>query len=192
MSRTLACLLAVGVTGGCIEDSTYSLEVAPLEVPRGVTRPLSLTTPGTLPALTAFLIDVDDPGLVDVHLSADQRRFELHAVGEGQTTVHLVYRDTVLHVPTTVLPAATVSIAVRPGGIQAPIGGQVALAAIATNTADEQVDVTARTLWTVDDPHVARLYSDGTLQGMAVGATFLRAELDRISQTAAVAVVPAN
>lgn len=192
MSRTLACLLLAVGASACIEDSTYGLDVAAVELPRGLTRPLQVTAVGAAPALSTFLVDVDDPSLVEVHLSADQRRFELHALGEGQTTVHLIYRDTVLHVPTTVLPATTVSIVVRPGGISAPIGGQVSLAAIATNTADELVDVTGRALWTVDDPHVARLYSDGTLQGMSVGTTSLRAELDGVAQTAQVSIGPAN
>jgi hypothetical protein len=191
MSRTLACLLALAGSA-CIEDSYYGLDASPVELPRGVTRPIGLTALGTMPPLTSFLIDVDDPALVTVGLSADERQFDLHALGEGQTTVHLIYRDSVLHVPTTVLPPATVSIAVRPGGVTAPIGGEVVLAAIATNTADELVDVTSRALWTVDDPQVARLYSDGTLEGMSVGTTYLRAEVDGVAQTAAVSIVPAH
>ncbi|MFN0251487.1 MAG: hypothetical protein ACKV2T_31720 [Kofleriaceae bacterium] len=191
MSRTLACLLALSASA-CIEDSYYGLEASPVELPRGATRPLGLTSVGTMPPLSSFLIDVDDPSRVNVTLSADQRNFDLHAVGEGQTTVHLIYRDSVLHVPTTVLPAATVSLVVRPGGITAPIGGEVSLSAIATNTADELVDVTSRALWTVDDPHVARLYSDGTLEGMTVGTTHLRAELDGVVQMAAVSIVAPN
>ncbi|MGE0397548.1 MAG: hypothetical protein AB7T06_12575 [Kofleriaceae bacterium] len=193
MSRTLACLLAL-TTGACIEDPdyVYGLEASSVELPRGVTRPIGLTSAGALPALSTFLIDVDDPALVTVRLSADQQRFELHAIGEGSTTVHLIYRDSVLHVPTTILPAATVSIALRPGDVSAPIGAAVSLAAIATNTADELVDVTGRALWTVEDPHVARLYSDGTLQAMSVGTTYLRAEVDGVVQTAPVAIVPAN
>ena len=191
MSRTLACLLAL-TAGACIEDSTYGLEAAPVELPRGVTRPMGLTSLGTMPPLSTFLIDVDDPALVTVTLSADKQHFDLHAIGEGTTTVHLIYRDSVLHVPTTILPPVTVSIVLRPGGVSAAIGSEVSLAAIATNTADELVDVTDRALWTVDDPHVARLFSDGTLQGMSVGTTFLRAELDGVAQTAAVSIVPAN
>jgi hypothetical protein len=191
MSRTLACLLVLSASA-CIEDSTYGLEASPVELPRGVTRPLALTSLGTLPPLSSFLLDVDDPSLVTVRLAADERSFELHAIGEGATTVHLIYRDSVLHVPTTILPAATVSLVLRPGGVSAPIGAEVSLSAIATNTADEVVDVTPRALWTVDDPHVARLYSDGTLQGMSVGTTYLRAELDGVGQTAAVSIVPAN
>jgi hypothetical protein len=191
MSRTLACLLALSA-GACIEDSYYGLDASPLELPRGVTRPLGLTSVGTMPPLSSFLIDVDDPSLVTVGLSADQRQFDLHAIGEGHTTVHLIYRDSVLHVPTTVLPAATVSLVVRPGGVTAPIGGEVSLSAIATNTADELVDVTSRALWTVDDPRVARLFSDGTLEGMAVGTTYLRAEIDGVAQTAAVSIVAPN
>lgn len=191
MSRTLACLLAL-TASACIEDSTYGLEASPVELPRGVTRPLGLTALGSLPPLSSFLVEVDDPALVTVQLSANQREFDLHAVGEGHTTVHLIYRDAVLHVPTTILPPVTVSLVLRPGGINAPIGGEVSLAAIATNTADELVDVTARALWTVDDPHVARLYSDGTLEGMSVGTTQLRAELDGVAQTASVSIVPEN
>ena len=190
MSRTLTCLLALGASA-CIEDSTYGLEAAPVELPRGVTRPIGLVALGTMPPLESFLIDVDDPSLVSVQLSADQRQFDLHAIGEGHTTVHLVYRDSVLHVPTTVLPPVAVSIALRPGGVTAPIGSEIALVAIATNTADELVDVTARALWTVDDPQIARLYSDGTLEAMSVGMTNLRAELDGVGQTAPVAIVPA-
>lgn len=189
MSRTLFCLVAVAASG-CIEDTTYGLDASPVEIPRGVTRPIALTSLGSLPPLSSFLIDVDDPSLVTARLSADQRRFELHAIGEGSTTVHLIYRDSVLHVPTTILPAATVSLVVLPGGVSAAIGSEVSLAAIATNTADELVDVTARTLWTVDDPQVARLYSDGTLEAMSVGTTSLRAELDGVVQTAAVSIVP--
>ncbi len=189
MSRTLACLLAL-TASACIEDTYYGLDAPPVELPRGVTRPLGLVAHGTLPPLSAFLIDVDDPSLVTVGLSADQRQFDLHAVGEGHTIVHLIYRDSVLHVPTTVLPPATVSIAVRPGGVTAPIGGEVSLSAIATNTANELVDVTSRALWTVDDPRVARLYSDGTLEAMSVGTTQLRAELDGVVQTASVSIVP--
>jgi hypothetical protein len=191
MSRTLACLLAL-TASACIEDSTYGLEASPIELPRGVTRPIGLTSAGTLPPLSTFLIDVDDPALVSVRLSADKQRFEMRALGEGSTTVHLIYRDSVLHVPTTVLPAATVSIVLRPGGVSAPIGAEVSLAAIATNTADEVVDVTPLALWTVDDPRVARLFSDGTLHGMSVGTTSLRAELDGIAQTAAVSIGPAH
>lgn len=191
MSRTLACLLALSASA-CIEDTTYGLEASPVELPRGVTRPIGLTSLGSLPPLSAFLIDVDDPALVTARLSDDQQRFELHAIGEGSTTVHLIYRDSVLHVPTTVGPAIAISLVLRPGGVSAPIGSEVSLAAIATNTADELVDVTARALWTVDDPHVARLYSDGTLQGMSVGTTFLRAEIDGVAQTAAVSIVPAT
>lgn len=191
MSRTLACLLAL-TASACIEDGTYGLEAAPVELPRGVTRPLGLTSVGTMPPLSTFLIDVEDPALVTVRLAADQQSFELHAVGEGVTTVHLIYRDSALHIPTTILPAATVALFISPGGVSAPIGGEVALAAIATNTADELVDVTSRALWTVDDPRIARLYSDGTLQGMSVGTTHLRAELDGVAQTASVSIVPAN
>lgn len=191
MSRTLAypAVLLLAVTG-CIEDTTYGLEVSRVELPRGVTRPLALTAAGTLPPLTAFLIDVDDPALATVRLSDDHERFELHATGEGTTTVHLTYRDSVVHVPTTILPAATVSLVLRPGGVSTSIGSEVSLVAIATNTADEQVDVTPRTLWTVDDPHVARLYSDGTLQAMSVGTTWLRAEVDGVAQTAPVSIAP--
>lgn len=191
MTRTLACLLALAASA-CIEDSYYGLEAAPVELPRGVTRPIGLTALGTMPPLSSFLVDVDDPGLVTVGLSADQRQFDLHAIGEGHTMVHLTYRDSVLHVPTTILPPATVSVALRPGGVTTAIGNAVALSAIATNTAGELVDVTSRALWTVDDPSVARLYSDGTLEGMSVGTTSLRAELDGLGQTAAVSIVPAS
>jgi hypothetical protein len=173
----------------CIEDTTYGLEAAPVEIPRGVTRPIGLTSLGTLPPLSSFLIDVDDPALVDVRLSADQRQLELTAMGEGETTVHLIYRDSVLHVPTTILPPVMVSLVLRPGGVSVPVGSEVSLAAIATNTADELVDVTSRALWTVDNPQVARLYSDGTLEAMSIGTTYLRAELDGVVQTAAVSIV---
>jgi hypothetical protein len=192
MSRTLACSLLLGLTtaSGCIEDTTYGLDVSPVEVPRGVTRPLALTSTGSLPPLTAFLIDVDDPALVTVRLADDHHQFEMRALGEGTTTVHLTYRDSVVHVPTTILPAATVSLVLRPAGVSTSIGSHVSLAAIATNTADEQVDVTARTLWTVDDPRVARLYSDGTLQAMSAGTTWLRAEVEGVAQTASVTIAP--
>lgn len=197
MPRTLASLLTLTTmtaiaAAGCIEDGTYGLEVAPVELPRGVTRPLALSAAGAMPPLGSFLIDVDDPRIVLVRLSADQRQFEMQAMREGTTTVHLIYRDSVLHVPTTIGPAVAVSLAVRPGGVSATIGEAVSLSAIATNTADELVDVTARALWTVDDPRIARLYSDGTLQAMSAGTTELRAELDGVVQTASVSIAPAN
>ena len=187
--RTLTCLLAFTATA-CIEDTTLGWEASGLELPRGVTRPLDLTTVAApLPPASAFLLDVDDPSLAAVSLSADKKHVVVRAMGEGQTIVHLTYRETTIHIPTTILPAATVALTVRPGGVTAPIGSTVALAALALDTADETIDVTARTLWTVDNPQVARLFSDGTLQAMSAGVTSLRAEVDGVVQTASVSIV---
>jgi hypothetical protein len=187
--KLLACSIAL--MAGCIEDQTLGIEAGSVELPRGVVHPLNLSATQALPALSSFVLDVDDPSVAGVALSADQRRIEVRALGEGHTTIHLTYRESAIHVPTTIVAARTVTLAIHPGGVTTPIGTTVSLAATATNTADEQIDVTARAIWTVADPRVAQLFSDGSLHGMAAGTTTIRAELDGVAHIADVAVVPA-
>jgi len=181
----MLCAAAMGT--GCVEDSLLGTNAAGVELPRGLTRDLSMSTTSASPALSAYMLDVDDPAIARVSLSADGHHLEVTALSEGTTQLHLTYREAAIHVQTTVLPAQVVGLAVQPTDVSAPIGGIASVAVMATNTADEVVDATALVVWTVDDPLVARVREDG-VHGMASGVTAIHATIDGTSSSATVSI----
>lgn len=172
---------------GCVEDTTVGTQRAPLSMPRGLTRDVSIPANGA--PTDAWILDVDDPSVARLTLAPNGRRASVTALAEGTTTVHLVYRDTAVHIETTVLPAQITSLTLLPPDVTATLGSTVSVAALGTNTADEQVDATSMVTWTVDDPTVAAASSDG-VRGMAPGHTLVRATVDGVASSATVDIAP--
>ncbi|HEY4060213.1 MAG TPA: hypothetical protein VGM39_26545 [Kofleriaceae bacterium] len=188
LAAALAFAGFAALSTGCVEDSLVGTEAPPVSMPRGLTRDVAVPANGA--PSSSWILDVDDPSIVRLTFAPDGRRAELTALAEGTTTAHLVFRDTAIHIPTTVTAAQIASLMLSPPDVTATLGTTVTVSALGTNTADEPVDATALVTWTVDDPTVARVSSDG-VHGMAPGHTLVRATIDGVASSASVDVAPA-
>jgi hypothetical protein len=142
-----------------------------------------------LSRLDAFSWHVDRPDLVSIALTEDRSHVRVTGRREGQTMIHLGYRTTVIDVPATILPPAVVAVALDPLAITAPIGAMVSVRATATYTDGVSLDVSDSAVWTISDPAIATVETDG-VRAMAPGTTTLHAWLDGIERTATVTVAP--
>ena len=183
---TLALLL-----GGCFEDNrTVLLDVDAVRVPMGVGAEIGVWVDGhELSRLDAFSWNVDRPELVSVAFTADHAHVRITGRAEGHTIVHLGSRTAVIDLPTTIDPAAVVGLAVSPLVVSAPVGTTVPVRATAAFTTGESRDVSATTVWVIDDPSIATVDQDG-VRGMAAGSTTLHAIVDGTAVAAAVTIAP--
>ncbi|HEY4177998.1 MAG TPA: hypothetical protein VGM90_14220 [Kofleriaceae bacterium] len=189
LAAALAFAGFAALSTGCVEDSLLGTQGTPLAMARGLTRDVAIPSNGA-PA-SSWLLDVDDPSIARLTFAPDGRFAAVTALAEGTTTIHLAFRETAIHILTTVTPAQIASLTLSPPDVTATLGSTVAVSALGTNTADELVDATSLVTWTVDDPIVARVSPDG-VHGMAPGHTLVHASVDGIASSASVDVAPAQ
>ncbi|MBA3460676.1 MAG: hypothetical protein H0T46_11975 [Deltaproteobacteria bacterium] len=94
--------------GACFDDTrTIELDTDVVKLPLGEGTEVGVWVDGhELSRLDAFSWHVDAPDLVSVGLTDDRAHVRITGRREGHTTIHLGYRTSVIHLPTTIMPPA--------------------------------------------------------------------------------------
>lgn len=188
--RTPILLVLVPVLAGCLDERTLAVDVDEVSVPRGAGADLAVTSDGQpLARLDEISLQAEDPAVATVALTSDGTHVRITGRGEGETLIHLSYRDQAIAIPTRVSPPAIVLLSIEPSAVTAPIGAMVAIRATALDTTGTLRDVTDTASWDIADPRIARIDADG-LHGMTAGHTTLHAVIEGRSMSVAVSVMP--
>lgn len=168
-----------------------SISIAPLvaEAPLGIDQQLTATgtnTDGSTTPLTNIVAWASSR--TDIATISTTGLVSGHAVGATEVTASLGNFSATRTV--TVLPAELISLTVSPADQSIVKGLTGALAVVGTFTDGSSIDFTTTADWLSEDPTVATVLDDGTVQALAVGTVQITATVDGVTATAQVTVTP--
>jgi hypothetical protein len=170
-------LLPIVIAGGCLYNPSVEVDKQAVSMPQGTSQNVKVTIDGMpVEDFSEILWAVDDPEMVTVAPTWDGKFLRIGGNLPGTTTVHVNSHGQTLDIQASVGSPAIVKMWIEPEAVQASVGGEVQVKAIAVDTLFHVVDVSRESRWTVRDPSVATLDMPGMmLHAEATGETTLHA-----------------
>ncbi|CAB1369747.1 RHS repeat-associated core domain-containing protein [Denitratisoma oestradiolicum] len=139
---------------------------------RAPNAPVTVALLSSAPAIAAV------PASVTVPAGALEAEFPVSALAEGSATITANLNGASVSTTVTIAPPEPSALVIAPQNPTVFATDSIALSATTTLTDGSERDDTARVAWTVADPAIASIASDGTLSALAAGATPFQARLD--------------
>ena len=172
-----------------------AIEPAKPSVPKGVTLQLvaiGTLSDGSVQDVTSLVVWASSAPAIATVSSTGKTAGQAAALAVGKTTLSASLDGKVASVELLVSAAALTSVKVVPDKLSLEVGGQKALAAVATYSDKSEVTVTASAVWKVGDTAVVEVQnaagSQGVVTAKAQGSTTVTATIGTVSGQATVEV----
>lgn len=190
MRRAILGALALG---GCLYNPTVDVDTEAVTMPQGTHQDVVISIDGhAIDDFDGVTWIVDNPELVTVAPAWDGTHLRIGGDLPGTTTVHVNSHGQTFDIAVDVGPPAIVKMWIEPEFVQASVGGDIQVKAIAVDTTFHIVDISheSATRWTIRDPDVATLDMTGmTLHAHAQGQTTLHAVNGGVSTVVPIAIL---
>ena len=170
-------ILGSVVLGGCLYNPSVNVDKQDVTMPQGTHADVTLSENGqAIDDFDGVYWIVDDPEMVTVAPAWDGRHLRIGGDLPGATTVHVNSHGQTFDIAVDIGPPAIVRMWIEPDVVQASVGGDIQVKAIAVDTTFHIVDISHESRWTVRNPDVATLDMPGMmLHATAQGQTTLHA-----------------
>jgi hypothetical protein len=161
-----------------------------VSVPSGLS--LGLTASGTYDnGQTQDLTTVVSWAVANPALASVGSDGTLSALAQGETEIVASLAGVQAGRAITVAPAILQTLVLEPTSLSLPVGLEEGLSVDGIFSDGSRLTLTGGLSWTVDDPAIASIATDGTVKGLGTGQTVVRVSVNEMSASAAVTVTPA-
>jgi hypothetical protein len=165
--------------GGCLYNPSVDVDTQAVTMPQGTHQDVVISLDGqAIDNFDGVYWIVDDPSVVTVAPAWDGKHLSLGGDQPGTTTVHVNSHGRTFDIAVEVDQPAIVKMWIEPDVVQASVGGDIQVKAVAVDTTFHIVDIShdSATRWTIRNPDVASLDMAGMmLHAQAQGQTTLHA-----------------
>jgi len=163
--------------GGCLYNPSVDVDKQAVTMPQGTHQDVVISLDGQpIDDFEGVYWVVDDPEMVTVAPAWDGIHLSLGGNKPGTTTVHVNSHGQTFDINVVIGPPAIVKMWIEPEVVQAQVGGDIQVKAVAVDTTFHIIDVSHDSRWTVRNPDVATLDMAGMmLHASAQGQTTLHA-----------------
>lgn len=172
-------ILGALTLGGCLYNPSVDVDRQAVTMPQGTHEDVVISLDGQpIDDFEGVYWTVDDPDMVTVAPAWDGTHLSLGGNKPGTTTVHVNSHGQTFHINCVIGPPAIVKMWIEPEVVQASVGTDIQVKAVAVDTTFHIIDISHETAtrWTVRNTDVATLDMAGMmLHASAQGQTTLHA-----------------
>ncbi|HUS29721.1 MAG TPA: hypothetical protein VMZ53_14555 [Kofleriaceae bacterium] len=170
-------ILGALMLGGCLYNPSVDVDKQAVTMPQGTHEDVVISLDGeAINDFDGVYWVVDDPAMITVAPAWDGKHLTIGGNLPGVTRVHVNSHGQTFDIEVQVGPPAIVKMWIEPEVVQASVGGDVQVKAIAVDTTFHIVDISHESRWTIRNPDLASLDMNGMmLHASAQGQTTLHA-----------------